>query len=157
MATWTKQQFIDESLAEIGIDAETYSVTSNDYARALKRLDAMVATWDNRGITVGYPMHDDPANSALTEETDVPDRARDPIIYGLAVKLASMYGRQVMRETKLAARDGLQSLALFATRPESTVKLPERLPIGSGHKTYRRKFVVNVDQISTDEGYLDLD
>lgn len=133
--TWTKQQFIDAALDEIGIASYTYDISTDQYTAALRRLDSMMATWNAKGIRLGYPIPASPEDSNLTDESGVPDNANEAIILNLAVRLAPSYGKTPSPDTKSGARAAYK--AMIIRNVEMIQKqLPESMPSGAGHKSY---------------------
>ena len=130
---WTKRQFIEASLTEIGLADYVFNLTANDLQTALRRLDSMMADWYERGILLGYPLPPSPTESDLDENTGVPDRANEAIITNLAVKLAPSYGKQVSPQTLTAAREALNTIFVRAARP-GVMQYPNQTPAGAGNK-----------------------
>jgi hypothetical protein len=103
---------------------------------ALRRLDAMMADWNAKGIRLGYPLPSSPQDSSLDEETLVPDSAYEAIICSLGIRLAPSFGKQVMIETKTTAKQGYDILLQRATFPLEK-QLPSTTPSGAGNKPWR--------------------
>lgn len=132
---WTKRQFIEQALDEIGIAPFTYELTSEQLSSALRRLDTMMAQWNSQGLRLGYPLPASPGNSSLDEASGVPDSANEAIILNLAVRLSASYGKQLMPQTQIAAKKAYDTLcALFAGPIE--MSLPA-MPAGAGNKPWR--------------------
>jgi hypothetical protein len=66
----------------------------------------------------------------------VPDSANEAIITNLAIRIAPSYGKQLMPETKIIARDAYQTLLNRATLPPQQ-QLPGSMPSGAGNKPWR--------------------
>lgn len=130
--SYTKRQFVEGAFEEIGLAEYVFDVQPEGLQGALRRLDAMMADWAARGINLAYPMPDNPQDSGLDTQTDVPDRAWQAIVTNLAVRLAPTYGKQVMMETKAAARSSLDALLRHSItmRPVSS----RSIPAGAGNK-----------------------
>lgn len=137
--SYTKRQFVEAAFEEIGLAAYVYDLTPQQMESALRRLDAMMATWNAQGLRLAYPLPSSPELSALAQETDVPDRANEAIILNLALRLAPSYGKVVMPETKAVARKAFDVLLARATHPLEK-QLPETMPVGAGQKPW------NIDQ-----------
>jgi hypothetical protein len=133
---WTKRQIVMAAFEEIGLGAEVYDVQPGQLASALKRLDAMVAEWNGRGIRIGYPLPASPAESSLDDATNVPDSAVETLFLSLAVRIAPGYGKQVMPDTKASAIRGYNTLLARATTPVE-MALPSTMPAGQGNKPWR--------------------
>ena len=101
---YKKRQFISAAFEEIGLASYVFDLQPEQLDSALRRLDAMIADWNAKGIRLGYPLPSSPQDSDLDEETNVPDSAYEAIICSLAIRLAPSYGKQVMAETKTTAK-----------------------------------------------------
>lgn len=133
---YTKRQFVSAALEEIGLASYVFDLQPEQLQSALRRLDAMMADWNGKGIRLGYPLPSSPQDSDLDEETLVPDSAYEAIICSLGIRLAPSYGKQVMVETKTTAKQGYDVLLQRATYPLEQ-QLPATMPAGAGNKTWR--------------------
>jgi len=130
---YTKRQFIEAAYEELGLAAYTFDLEPEMLESALRRLDAMMAEWNSRGIRLGYPIPLNPTGSSLDEQTSVPDRANNAIITNLAVVLAPSRGKTLNPSTILAAKNGLNALLARAAMPGEIV-MPATIPRGAGDK-----------------------
>lgn len=133
---WTKRQMIEQAFDEIGLASYAFDLTPEQMQSAIRRLDTMMAAWNALGIRLGYPLPSDPCDSDLDEQTGVPDRANEAIYTNLAIKLAPSYGKQVMPDTKVTAKESYNTLLSIAAMPKQQ-QLPGTLPLGSGNKPWR--------------------
>ena len=85
---WTRRQFVEQAFEEIGYASYVYDLEPEQLESAGRRLDAMVASWNGKGIRLGYPLPSSPELASLDTETEVPDYANEAIYTNLAVKLA---------------------------------------------------------------------
>lgn len=133
--SWTKRQFVEEAFEELGFASYIYDLAPEQLQAALRRLDAMMASWNANGIRLGYPLSSSPEDSELDTETNVPDSANEAIYLALAVRLAPTVGKQVSPETKQSAK------AAYNNMLTQLIELPEmqfqRLPSGAGNKSWR--------------------
>lgn len=132
---WTKGQFVEQALVEIGLAPYFFDLQHEQLNSVLYRLDAMMADWNGKGIRLGYPLNSSPQNSTLDTQTDVPDSANQAIITNLAVNIAPIFGKVVALETKKSARDGYKTLLSIAAMPEQ-MQYIDSLPLGAGNKPY---------------------
>ena len=102
---YTKRQYIEAAFDEIGLAAYTFDMQPEQFQSALRRLDGMMAEWNERGIRLGYPLPLSPQQSDLDSQTAVPDRANEAIVTNLACRIAPSYGKQVMPSTMATARE----------------------------------------------------
>jgi hypothetical protein len=133
---YTKQEFIEAAFEEIGLASYVYDLEPEQLQSALRRLDSMLATWNIKGIRLGYPLPSSPGGSNLDDDSNVPDAANQAIILGLAIQLAPGFGKVASRETKVAFKDAYIGLINFAiTTPE--MQFPTTMPRGAGAKAQR--------------------
>jgi hypothetical protein len=129
---YTKRQFVTAALEEIGLASYVFDLQPEQLQSALRRLDALMADWNGKGIRLGYPLPSSPQDSDLDEESNVPDAANEAVILNLAIRLAPSYGKQVAIETKASAKQGYDVLLQRATVPPQQ-QLPGSLPSGAGN------------------------
>lgn len=134
--SYTKRQFVLAAFEEIGLAAYTFDLQPDQLESARRRLDAMIADWNGKGIRIGYPIPSSPQDGSIDEETFVPDSAYEAIICNLGVRLAPSYGKQVMPETKATAKQGYDTLLQRATFPLEQ-QMPATMPAGAGNKPWR--------------------
>jgi hypothetical protein len=133
---YSKRQFITAALEEIGLASYVFDMQPEQIDTARRRLDAMMADWNGKGIRLGYPIPSSPQDGDLDEETNVPDSAYEAIICSLGIRLAPSYGKTVMAETKVVAKQGYDILLQRATYPLEK-QLPNTMPSGAGNKPWR--------------------
>lgn len=132
---WTKRQFVLQAFEEIGLASYVYDLTPEQLNSALFKLDAMMGTWNGKGIRIGYPLPTRPNNSTLDTQTNVPDAANEAIYTNLAQRIAAGYGKTVSPETKAAARAGYEVLLSRAAMPME-MQMPGTMPAGAGNKPW---------------------
>jgi hypothetical protein len=135
--SWTKRQFVEQAFEEVGYASYTFDLTPEQLESAMRRLDAMMATWNGKGIRLGYPIPTSPENSSLDQATEVPDSANEAIYTNLAVRLAPSIGKVASVELKATAREGYRVLLNRATATPPTQQLPGTMPSGAGNKPWR--------------------
>lgn len=135
--SWTKRQFIKAAFGEIGLAAGTYDLQPSDFETGLERLEAMMATWNARGIRIGYPISSSPADASLDEVTGVPDAVNEAVLLGLAVRLAPGYGKITTKDTKQSAAEAYSNMmSKGMTRMQK--RMPGGFPLGAGNKGWRQ-------------------
>lgn len=134
--SWTKRQFIKAAFEEIGLAAYVYDLQPGQLENAMRRLDTMIASWNAKGIRLGYPMPSSPEDSNLDTESGVPDAANQAIILNLGIQLAPAFGKTVSPDTKMGARDAYRGLQARFTKPIER-QLPREMPLGAGNKRWR--------------------
>lgn len=133
---YSKRQFVAAAFEEIGLASYVFDLQPEQLQSALRRLDAMMADWNGKGIRLGYPLPGSPQDSELDEPTLVPDSANQAILTNLAIRLAPSYGKMLMPETKAVAKDSYNTLLQRATAPIPQ-QLPATMPSGAGNKPWR--------------------
>lgn len=133
---WTKRQFVTQAFEEIGLAAYVFDLTPEQLQSALRRLDSMMATWNAKGIRLGYPIPSNPDDSDLDQESGVPDSANEAIYLNLGIKLAPGFGKSVSTETKASAKLAYDTLLARAAMPVEQ-QLPGTMPAGAGNKPWR--------------------
>jgi hypothetical protein len=133
---YSKRQFVNAAFEEIGLASYVFDLQPEQLESALKRLDAMMAEWNAKGIRLGYPLPSSPQFSRIDAHSDVPDAANEAIILNLAVRIAPSYGKQIMPDTKTVGRNAYNTLLARATLPMQA-QLPRTLPSGAGNKPWR--------------------
>lgn len=135
--SWTKRQFITQALEEIGYASYAFDLEPEQFESAMRRLDALAATWNGKGIRIGYPIPSSPELSDLDQETQVPDAANEAIYLNLAIRIAPTLGKVVSIETKVCAKMAYNQLLLHIDKPQEQ-QLPSTMPLGAGAKHYSR-------------------
>jgi hypothetical protein len=133
---YSKRQFVAAAFEEIGLASYVFDLQPEQLQSAMRRIDAMMADWNGKGIRLGYPLPGSPQDSDLDEPTLVPDWANEAIITNGAVRIAPGYGKVVMPETKAVAKDSYNTLLQRATVPPEQ-QLPATMPAGAGNKPWR--------------------
>ena len=133
---YSKRQFVAAAFEEIGLASYAFDLQPQQFESALRRLDAMMASWNTLGIRLGYPLPSSPQFSDLDAPSEVPDSANEAIITNLAVKIAPGYGKQVMPDTKATAKETYNTLLSRAAAPLEQ-QLPGTMPSGAGNKPWR--------------------
>lgn len=136
--SWTKREFVVQAFAEIGLASYVFDLTPEQEQTALRQLDSMMATWNARGIRLGYPLPNTPANSSLDEVTTVPDAANETIYQNLAVRIAPGFGKTVSPDTKTNAKAGYIAALTQAAGVPREMQLPNTMGSGAGNKPWRR-------------------
>lgn len=132
---WTKLQHVEHAFAEIGLAPDVFNVAPEQLQRALRSLDAMMATWNAKGIRLGYPLPSSPDDSVLDQDSGIPDAANETVALNLAIRIAPGVGKQVSPDTKASAKAGYDVLlARAAFPPQQPLKT---LPSGAGNKPSR--------------------
>lgn len=132
---YSKRQFVSAGFEEIGLASYVFDLQPDQLEGALRRLDAMMAEWNAKGIRLSYPLPSSPQYSNIDAQSEVPDAANEAIILNLACRIAPAYGKQVMPDTKTFARNAYNTLLSRATLPMQAQL--GAMPAGAGNKPWR--------------------
>lgn len=133
---YSKRQFVTAAFEEIGLASYVFDLQPQDLETALRRLDAMIAEWNAKGIRLGYPIPGSPQFSDIDAQSEVPDSANEAIICNLAMRLAPGFGKTLNALTASTAKMGYNTLLSRATMPMEQ-QFPRTLPAGAGQKPWR--------------------
>jgi hypothetical protein len=133
---YSKRQFVEAAFAEIGMAGYVFDLQPQDLEQALRRLDAMMAEWNAKGIRLGYPLPSSPQFSDIDAESEVPDSANEGVIANLGVRLGAGYGKAIMPQTMMVAKQAYNTLLSRAAMPMEQ-QFPDTLPAGAGNKPWR--------------------
>ena len=143
--SYTKRQLITQAFEEIGY-GYPYDVHPDQLQSAMRRLDAMMATWNGKGIRVGYPIPSSPESGSLDDETNVPDYINEAIYLNLAIRIAPGYGKMASLELKQSAREAFNVVLSKNTMPKE--RQLKDLPAGAGNKPRKGSGSVFIDDPS---------
>lgn len=132
---WTKKQLISEAYGELSLQGYEFDISPEEQLTALRRLDTMMATWDAKGIRLGYSFPSSPDDSDPDSDSGIPDTAVETVYLNLAKRLAPGLGKTLSPETKRAAEEGYSALIAAAAMPRQQ-QLPNTLPRGAGNRTF---------------------
>lgn len=135
--SWTKREVVQNAFEEVGLASYAFDLQPEQMQAGLRRLDNMMATWNSRGLRIGYPLTDSPAGSDLDQDTNVTDEAIEAIVSNLALRLAPILGKTVSPDTKATARSAYMALlSRRSTIPERLIDV-NAVPAGAGTKYWR--------------------
>lgn len=133
---WTKQAIVAEAFGELALAGYEFDLTPEEMQTGLKRLDAMMATWEARGVRIGYAFPSSAETSDLGADSGIPEYANEPAYLNLAIRLAAAFGKQVGPDTRRAANEAFTVLLNDAAQPIEQ-QLPNTLSRGAGNKPWR--------------------
>jgi len=132
----TKKEYIAQAFEELGLAGYIYDLTPEQLQSALSRLDAMMATWNARGVRVGWAIPIKPMASDIDYQTNTPDAAHEAIYLNLAIRLAPSFGKVVSPELKVLAKEAYTAMLSNVAAPIIGRKYPSTMPLGAGNRTY---------------------
>ena len=135
--SWTKREVVQNAFEEVGLASYAFDLQPEQMQAGLRRLDNMMATWNSRGLRIGYPLEDNPSLSSLDQDAGVTDEAIEAIVSNLALRLAPLLGKTVSPDTKATARSAYMALlSRRSTIPERLIDV-NAVPAGAGTKYWR--------------------
>lgn len=134
---WTKLDLIGSAFEEIGLAGYEFDLTSEEQASALRRMDALAATWNSLGIRVGYALPSTPGGSDINAQSGITDDAYEAFYTALAIRLAPTFGKSVSNETRISAKQAYDALLSKMMSDPPRVQLPGTMPAGAGNRRFR--------------------
>lgn len=134
---FTKRDIINMAFEEIGLAGYVFDLQPQQLEGALRRLDSMMATWNGKGLRLGYPLPSSPGSSDLDQDTNVSDFAIEAMALNLAVRIAPGYGKTPSPDTKASAKGAYNQLMAQAAKPISMQIDNMAIPAGAGAKGFR--------------------
>jgi len=123
----TKRSLIAQAFDEFGLAEYVFDATPEELQSAFTRLQRQMTQWDGIGIRTGYNLAGD-----IDAESNLPDTAENAVALNLAVACAPSYGKALSVDTKVAAKNALNTL-MTTLRQYPEIPYPSRLPIGTGN------------------------
>lgn len=133
--SYTIRQFVEAAQEEIGVAAYNFDMGPEQMASAAKRMNAMLAEWNAKGIRLGATLYSNPDDIDLDANSNVSDNANEAIITNLALRIAPMFGKAPMQDTRATARRSYDAMVLAFSQPIE-MQLPS-MPSGAGNKPWR--------------------
>ena len=88
--SWTKREIVTGAFEEIGLASYVFDLQPEQMQAGLRRLDNMMATWNSRGLRIGYPLADNPGDSDLDQDATVTDEAIEARYHTTVVALVAI-------------------------------------------------------------------
>lgn len=145
----TKQELVEGAYEEIALAGYVFDLSDEELNTGLRRLDRLAAEWDALGIRVGYNIAG-ADGSNLDDDSGLPDWAENAYITNLALRIAPTVGKQVLPDTRIAARDGKRAL-LIGNYEIPQMQMPRQMPIGTGNRrnTKTQVFFATKERVTT--------
>jgi len=157
--SWTKRDLVKQAFEEIGYNEYNFDLSPEQLESGLKKLDSMMATWNIRGLRLGYPLASSPSLSNLDTDSELLDFAIEAVYKNLALSIAPSIGKVVSKETKKDAKNTRDTLLMLNSKPKPMQITG--LPRGAGNKSWRYSdspFLDNPSEplLGGDDGEIDL-
>lgn len=132
---WTKRLLVDMAFDDLALAGYVFDLTPEEVTACVLRLDAMMATWDAKGIRIGYQSTLDPKDADPDQDAGIPDWANEAVYKNLAIRTAASFGKAVPPSLAVAAKDAFDSMqGLVAANNVPLMQYKGNLPIGAGWK-----------------------
>lgn len=135
--SWTKRQYITEALEELGLASYVFDMQPEELQSGLRKLDALIAQWNTKGLRLRYPIPSTVAESDLDTDTGIPDLATEAVVCNLALRIAPSYGKTPSPQLMLAAKWALNSVMAVYAQPIDIDTIRSQAFIGAGDKPWR--------------------
>ncbi len=136
---WTKRQLIDDAFGTIGLSGYVFNLSPDQKQAALRKLDAMMATWEARGLRIGYLMPSSPSESDLDQDSGIPNQCAEAVYSNLGLRLGSSIGKVPSQDLKVIAHQAYQSILTKYGVSMPEMQLPHTMPRGAGNKPTRNE------------------
>mgnify|MGYP001558674587 CR=1 FL=1 len=134
---YSKLELVGAAFEEIGLPGYEFDLTSEEQASALRRADALAASWNSLGIRIGYALPSTPGGSDINAQSGITDDAYEAFYTALAIRMAPTFGKAVSNETRIAAKRSYDALLSRAMSDPPRVQLPGTMPAGAGNRRFR--------------------
>jgi hypothetical protein len=143
---WTKAQIISDAFGELALAGHVFDIEPEEQQQAARRLEMMLATWEARGVTLGYSFAGNPTGIDVDGDSGLPDAAVETVVINLAKRISGGFGKALTQQQLQDARDSYAVLLRAAAFPRE-MQIPATMPRGAGVKPWRsaRPFVTKPD------------
>lgn len=124
---WTKGEIVNEAFAELALGGQAIDIDPEERELGLRRLDAMMASWEARGILLSYDFTTD-----LAGTSGLADGAVEGVWLKLAESIGPTFGKSLPASARVRAKTAYDALLIDSVRP-ATQQLPS-MPVGAGNK-----------------------
>lgn len=136
---WTKRELIVDAFGELALAGYVFDLTPEEFQAAQRRLDLMMASWDSRGLKLGYRVSLTPGAGDIDEDSGIPLVAGLAVVMGLAVALAASMGKSLAASTRAGAKAAYDALVSRAARGgirDQQLRSGTPLGAGAGFRTF---------------------
>lgn len=138
----TMREVVEDAMEDITVKKAEVALTNDELQSGIRRLNDMLAQWNELGIIVGY----NPVTNG-DDTLELEPAAIAAVKAKLAIKLAPSYSKPITAALAENASEAMTMLAI-ANSNIGEIAYPDTLPIGSGNEcsdygTYDRFFNQN--------------
>ena len=132
---WSKRDLVNEAYSELAIAGYEFDLSAEELQTGVRRLDAMLGTWQTLGLGLGYNFGETPASSDLDQDSGLPLTAVEAVFMNLAVRIAASKGKALAASTKQAAKNAYDAVLLTLARDQvQQQQMPCSVPSGAGNR-----------------------
>lgn len=136
--SWTKGELVDQAFAELALAGYVFDLTPEERQAACTRLDAMMATWNARGIVLPYALALTPGDANLDAECGLPAWAVEATYLHLALRTAASKGKAAPQTLKATASEAMAAVdSRLAHDDLNEQQFRSGTPKGQGSKPWR--------------------
>lgn len=126
----TKGELAIEVFDALAMNDGLTEPTAGEVEYVMKRIEQMAATWERKGIFIGYKYADPVYGPDANDESGVLDTDEAPVVMNAAVLCAPKFGRSASQDIKAQAKEGYE--LLFITVLPTRQQNPN-MPSGQGY------------------------
>jgi len=132
--SWTKRALIIQAYEDAAMASYIFDLTPEDFQSALRKLDAMMAMWALKGVSLGYAASLGPDDGDLDQESGIPTSAVFAVTTNLGKSVANAHGKQPPPQLLIDAKEGYEALCLPSFVPQ--IPHPSTMPRGAGNRRW---------------------
>lgn len=148
---WTKRALISEAFSELGLAGYEFDLSAEEQIGALRRLDSMIAAWEEDGIRLGYLLPASPDDADPDDDSGIPDTAAETVYLQLAMRLGPSYGKALNATTRKVAVEGYSRLLRRASVIPPMSR--QQTLAGAGNRRWGRRAVFLPAEIHRPPGF----
>jgi len=138
--SWTKRDIVRQAYEDIGVASYAFDISPEMETAAVRRLDAMMAQWDAKGVRLGYPVSNTADGSSVDQDTNLPSWAVEATSSNLAIRIAGTIGKQITPVLSKVAHEGWLQVVAQCSKPRE--RRLDIMPAGAGNKTIQSQYFI---------------
>lgn len=138
--SWTKRDIVRQAYEDIGVASYAFDISPEMETAAVRRLDAMMAQWDAKGIRLGYPVSNTSDGSSVEQDSNLPSWAIEAVCSNLAMRVGGTIGKQITPVLSKVAHEGWLQVVTQCARPRE--RRLDVMPAGAGNKTTQSQYFI---------------
>ena len=128
----TKRQLVSDVYAELALAGYEFDIQPEEEQFALRKLEAMMGTWNAMGVQVGYAFGSD-----LNADSGLDLQTVEAVVLNGAIRVAAGKGKALAASTKTAAKAALDSVMLVCAKAQlQETQRQSSTPAGAGNRRW---------------------